>query len=530
MQASNSSNVPEEYWYRKDGAVEHWFYGVFEGGGAKGVAFSGALLAMKQQQCWFRGVAGASAGAITAALVACGLPPEELDQATADALNTLKTGGWKGLKRLCYETGYFPADPLRDWLEGLLQKQLARKLGRATQDKITFQQLYDATHIELNVVATDLSLKHQIIFSHWETPNCGVADAVVASSSIPFALPSSLLRVPGVEPGDRPCHHTIVDGGVWSNFPLFVFEDHYFREDYGRRDPKQLEPRDILGFLLDEQAETQSVRGESIRFTGLRDKSSESDSAARVKYETFRAREWIDKPATPQEPSTLGARILAIMLFPFGLLGQVLEWCGGVEPGRWPRPRSKLTRYVLHGVSGLLGGINPPLMGVLACLVVGIGAYHLVGRLGLEMTNTWRSTHWTDPMWDGFRLFAMGLISLGFMAVAILMVPVTVLGVLSNYVLLRASRRLLFGLAMTYVASPGAPAWVAKRPNVIALPIPPNVTTLRFNMKPEERRDLIESARNFTKNRLEDILSRRRRDSGIIASPQPEPILSRGSE
>lgn len=104
------------------------------------------------------------------------------------------------------ETGFFPTDKLRDWLEGVLKKQMATKPGSDVGGKITFRQLYDATGIELNVVAANLSLKRQVIFSHLETPNCGVADAVVASSSIPFAFPSCLLIVPEDKDGgeERP--------------------------------------------------------------------------------------------------------------------------------------------------------------------------------------------------------------------------------------------------------------------------------------------------------------------------------------
>ena len=92
--------MPTEYWYGKDGTIDHWFWGVFEGGGAKGVAYSGALLAMAEKKCWFRGVAGASAGAITAALVASGLSPEgdEMERETESALKHVQTGVWTGLR------------------------------------------------------------------------------------------------------------------------------------------------------------------------------------------------------------------------------------------------------------------------------------------------------------------------------------------------------------------------------------------------------------------------------------------------
>src|SRR5688500_8430045 len=87
-------------WYVQPEAIDRWFCGVFEGGGAKGIAFTGALLAMREMRCWFAAVAGASAGAITAALIAAGLTPEEVASQTEGALAQVRTGLWKGIWRL----------------------------------------------------------------------------------------------------------------------------------------------------------------------------------------------------------------------------------------------------------------------------------------------------------------------------------------------------------------------------------------------------------------------------------------------
>ena len=53
-------------------------YGIFEGGGAKGLAHAGALKAAEENEIRFVGVAGASAGAIVASLVAAGYSADEL--------------------------------------------------------------------------------------------------------------------------------------------------------------------------------------------------------------------------------------------------------------------------------------------------------------------------------------------------------------------------------------------------------------------------------------------------------------------
>jgi len=52
--------------------------GVFEGGGALGAAYAGALGALDDNNIWFARVAGASAGAITAALIAVGFTAPEI--------------------------------------------------------------------------------------------------------------------------------------------------------------------------------------------------------------------------------------------------------------------------------------------------------------------------------------------------------------------------------------------------------------------------------------------------------------------
>jgi len=56
-----------------------YFDGIFKGGGVLGAAYSGALLCLAKQGLWFKRVAGNSAGAITASLIATGFNAEEID-------------------------------------------------------------------------------------------------------------------------------------------------------------------------------------------------------------------------------------------------------------------------------------------------------------------------------------------------------------------------------------------------------------------------------------------------------------------
>ncbi len=489
MDDQNGTESAERPWYEEGGVIDHRFYGVFEGGGAKGVAYSGALLAMAKKRCWFRGVAGASAGAITAALVACGHTPEEFEGLTVSALERLQTGVWAGLKRLKNAAGYFPSKALESWIEERLRAQVARYTGVEATAPVTFRQLYDATGIELNVVAADLSQSCQVVFSHHDTPDCAVSRAVVASCSIPFAFASHLLQVPD---GESFSHHTVVDGGVWSNFPMHIFEDPAFRA-YSERSPTEIDPREILGFLLDEEGGHPPPRGDGVAFVD------------NVPMEDFRAPEWTSGGAAEVDAQpSFAATAAAWLLMPFSLLGQLLQWNAKMGSGRWPKPQSKLARNLVNSIDGLLGGTHSLLWGALVCVIVGLGVWqvldYIVGELNiLEVTN------WKDPMVYPARLFLLVLASLG-TAIALLTLFATILFVAINFLLLRTSRRILYGLITTYVAGSGAPAWVAGRENVIPLPIPRSITTLSFKMKPKKRTRLIETAEKVTCDRLTTLL------------------------
>ncbi len=489
------TDMPAQHWRDQPSNIDHLFYGVFEGGGAKGVAYVGALRAMAEKRCWFAGVAGASAGAITAALVAAGLSPEELETMTDQALKQLQTGKWAGLRRLQKGTGYFSSGGLRDWLNELLKEQVKLKTGAKPERPVTFQQLFDATGVELNIVAADLSLKSQMVFSHNETPECEVADAVVASSSIPFAFSSRILQVREDNDTAKPLyHHTIVDGGVWSNFPMYIFEDDAFREFY-KRVPEKIESRDILGFLLKEGDEQAPPFGEDVKF---------------VKEGQFSAREWsYEKASGKLRAAPLASRIGAWLLSPFYLLGRLVEWNSGIERGRWPTPNSRLANYLVHSVNGLLGAIHPLFFGILAIVFVVIGAWEVSSYLVADQLRVIPATDWSKPISYAARFIGVVLVLL-VVAVAILLPFVTLLAVVANHILLRASRRILYGLVTTYVAGPGAPAWAARKRNIVFLPIPPAVSTLSFAMAPAQRKELIESAKQATLAKLAEILLKER--------------------
>lgn len=199
--------------------------GVFQGGGAKSIAYGGALRALRSRHLWFGSVAGASAGAITATLIASGMSVEELETATPQVLaaTSAPIATRLGKATMGWATSLFESDGLRRWLDATL----AERIGSDGRQPVTFRQLHDATGIELYVLALDLATELPVIFNRRTTPDVEVAGAVVASSAIPGGFPAGR-AVFGHEHGGARVHQ-LVDGAGWANYPGFIFRDDGFR-------------------------------------------------------------------------------------------------------------------------------------------------------------------------------------------------------------------------------------------------------------------------------------------------------------
>ena len=182
---------------------------VFEGGGVKGVAYAGALEVLEEAGVLGRvaAVAGTSAGAITAALVAVGYTPGEL-KATMLALDltSFEDGRLEGPARLLERYGWYRGEAFLSWL----RDRVADKLGAPG---ITFAELAADRRIDLRVVATDVSSHASQVFSATTSPDVAVADAVRMSMSIPFFF-AAVRTGAGV----------YVDGGATWNYPIEIFD------------------------------------------------------------------------------------------------------------------------------------------------------------------------------------------------------------------------------------------------------------------------------------------------------------------
>ncbi|OQP60675.1 hypothetical protein A3860_32255 [Niastella vici] len=201
---------------------------VFEGGGVKGIAYAGALQVLTDCGIMpqIKQVAGTSAGAITATLVALGYPAPELKSIIMNLDFKHFEDGWDPL-RIPTEYGLYKGNTFLYWI----QKMIANRTNN--QPNITFADLYKLTGVGLFVFATDLNIYDIKQFSHIDTPNVPVCEAVRASMSIPLFFKAWKFS------NNLPDNHIYVDGGVVLNYPLTVFDS-----------PQQPDNPQTLGFYL----------------------------------------------------------------------------------------------------------------------------------------------------------------------------------------------------------------------------------------------------------------------------------------
>lgn len=263
---------------------------VFEGGGAKGSAFVGALTALKSAGHTTRRLIGTSAGAITATLLAAGYSAEEMlnavnekqqngkprfatfmdhpraadfSQAQKDASDTmhvldsvhLPAIAGRALLGLLLDTplyptlfsivecgGVFAGDAFLAWLV----EKLAAKGVTATD---TFATFCAKKKVDLSVVASDTTDMEMLVLNHRTAPDVPIPWAVRMSMSIPMIWREVVWQDGwGTYRGQTKTGNVIVDGGVLSNFPIRLI-DQAVPEIMGDTDPAAALN---LGLLLDE--------------------------------------------------------------------------------------------------------------------------------------------------------------------------------------------------------------------------------------------------------------------------------------
>jgi NTE family protein len=283
---------------------------VFEGGGAKGMAFVGACAELSARGHGYGRLLGTSAGAITATLLAAGYGPDEMQAALAEQENgrsifagfmgeprpftdaeiedgellrvlrgidlkfvpdflekridlviarlAAKNGRFRHVESLVDRGGWFSADRFVTWLAARLDAPRPGGQQRGYSG-MTLAQLREATGVELSMVVSDTTAGELLVLNAHTAPRCPVVRAVRMSMSIPLVWEEVVWDAGWGPYQERDLTgHVLVDGGLLSNFPmeLFLSDAPYVTKLMG---PKQDAP--VLGLLIDEALPVPAPRG-----------------------------------------------------------------------------------------------------------------------------------------------------------------------------------------------------------------------------------------------------------------------------
>jgi NTE family protein len=197
--------------------------GVFSGGGIKGLAFAGALAAAEEAgyNRW-SALAGTSAGAITAMALAVGYDASALRGLFSFDFSRIDDRGGPfglGVIENYFHHGITRGKALSEWIEELLRD--------APAPARTFGELGG----RLKVVGSDLVHARMVVFPDdvgkyadehgrpFEPDEFPIATAVRISAGFPGYFPPVQLR-----DGATGTDGALVDGGVTSGFPVFLFD------------------------------------------------------------------------------------------------------------------------------------------------------------------------------------------------------------------------------------------------------------------------------------------------------------------
>jgi NTE family protein len=294
---------------------------VFEGGGAKGSTFVGAMRAFYEKGYTTRRLVGTSAGAITATLLAAGFTPDEMlaavnerdtqgkprfasfmdppkasdfsqaDKDNSDTMQLFKDADvpfipdWMedGFDRklidalmilphyrqlFCFVEcgGLFAGDKFLTWLK----EKLALK--NPAYAEATLAQFYKITNNDLSLVTSDTDVGEMLVLNHRTAPDCPVAWAVRMSMSIPFVWREVVWKQEwGSYLGKNITGHRLVDGGVLSNFPIALVDKQPKPGSHAQAVMGDTIANDAgtIGLLIDESLE---VPGQPKKSQGLGDR------------------------------------------------------------------------------------------------------------------------------------------------------------------------------------------------------------------------------------------------------------------
>lgn len=244
---------------------------VFEGGGVWGIAYEGVLAELHRRKAIdfnaLHRVGGASAGAISACLLAVGYQPDELGtilkQTDFKSFQDDDLGFARDTSRLLNEFGWYKGDEFKKWMRKRVRdkiKQVSAAAGinnpnpRPTFSELnTWQAKLSKKGVQLPklyVVGSNLSQQKREIYSAEKNnfPSLHIDDAVRRSMSIPLFF--------ACERGKG--RDVIVDGGLTWNYPINIFDKKKYlsAKEIGKpvsysNDPGYVFNTETLGVRLD---------------------------------------------------------------------------------------------------------------------------------------------------------------------------------------------------------------------------------------------------------------------------------------
>jgi predicted acylesterase/phospholipase RssA len=274
---------------------------VFEGGGAKGIVFVGAMEAFTEAGHAFGRLMGTSAGAITATLLAAGYSAAEMQAAISEKENgrsvfekflatpekfddetihnsvirsllrsvdlplvpdwieekldvyistaLLRWPLYRNLFSFIENGGLYSADHFVEWLRRKLDSGSYQGRPRRFSD-MNFADFHAATGVDLTLIAADTSDQRILILNHQTAPRCPIVWATRMSMSIPLLWQEVIWQAEwGDYRGTPIAGNAIVDGGMLSNFPLelFVSKQPQVTAVMGKKENER-----VIGLLIDE--------------------------------------------------------------------------------------------------------------------------------------------------------------------------------------------------------------------------------------------------------------------------------------
>jgi NTE family protein len=213
-----------------NGALERRVDLVFEGGGVKGVGLVGAVSELLARGYEPQNIAGSSAGAIVASLLAAGYGADELTRVILDLdYRQFRDRGWEEhiplagrTVSLLIDQGIYEGRIVREWITDLLAAKNIAVFGDLVVEEFAADPRY---RHRLQVIASDVTGRRLLVLPRdaarlgIEPDRLSVGFAVRMSMSIPIFFEP--VRIANAQDG---LEHVIVDGGMLSNYPVWLFD------------------------------------------------------------------------------------------------------------------------------------------------------------------------------------------------------------------------------------------------------------------------------------------------------------------